>query len=406
MNTLGHRLFCFLVVATVVVAMTTIAPEADAKKKRKRGKRAKATEEAPPPPPPPVPAAAAAPTPAPAAAKTATDAFAGEPTEALLTRTRDLYEALEYDKVLPLANAVLAREDLTPDQKLDAYLLQGNSLAIIGDAIEAEKSYRLLLRGRPDFDLPGDTPPKILAVFRKVQVEENTIREQLHAMQRERIRNSLELIGKHPGEAMGGYPLAFAYRLRDPNSAVEVIRIQYRRQGEGTYSSLALRRDDEGVWRGAIPGEWTSNEEGFKLEFFLQTTDKEGPLLTDGDTKAPIAIDVSAGTVDRATPPPLPLWAFVATASSAAAVGVAAASTGIAEMVVQQQYRDYANLGLTETIEGDKLMDIGSTGDALAVTTNILLVATGMVALAAGVMVPFTNWTGASLDEKPAVSEE
>jgi ribosomal protein L9 len=43
------------------------------------------------------------------------------------------------------------------------------------DIVEAEKPFRLLLRARPTFELPASTPPKIMAVFRKVQVEEQAL---------------------------------------------------------------------------------------------------------------------------------------------------------------------------------------------------------------------------------------
>src|SRR5688500_10600093 len=97
----------------------------------------------------------------------------------LLAEARSLFEQLEYDRVLPVARSVLARPEATLDQKLDAYVLEASCLAIVGDPVEAEQPFRLLLRARPDFDLAVETAPKILAVFRKVQGEERAIKEQM-----------------------------------------------------------------------------------------------------------------------------------------------------------------------------------------------------------------------------------
>lgn len=90
-----------------------------------------------------------------------------------LALARNLYDSLEYQLVVPLTKDILSHPALRPDQLVKAYELQGSSLVVIGDPIEAEKPFRLLLRLRPDFDLAASAPPKIVAVFRKVQVEEN-----------------------------------------------------------------------------------------------------------------------------------------------------------------------------------------------------------------------------------------
>ncbi|MBN2361132.1 MAG: hypothetical protein JXR83_16875 [Deltaproteobacteria bacterium] len=346
------------------------------------------------------PAAAPAPVPS-SAAKPVTEAdvkFADEPIDTLLGRARTHYDNLDYDQVIPLANAVLARPEPTPDQKLDAYLLQGSALAIVGDSIEAEKSFRLLLHGRPDFDLPAKTPPKILAIFRKVQVEEQAIIEQMKAKQRERIRQGLLLSGDHPEKATGGYPLAFVYRLRDPGNAVEEMRVHYRRHGDVGYSSLVLKRDAEGAWRGAIPGGWTASERDYKLEFYLVTADSDGPLLTVGSDEQPRTVAVAAGTVEQTKPPPLPLWSFLAVSGTAVATAVAAGGTAVGTLLAQQDYRDYAAQGTQRAIDGSVLNQKASTGQALATTTNVLWISSAVIAVAAGVMAPFVNWSGRSAE--------
>ncbi|MFH1808213.1 MAG: tetratricopeptide repeat protein [Pseudomonadota bacterium] len=378
--------------AALCAFLFSLAAPADAKKAaKKKGKASSAV----------VPAAAPTAVVPAAAVEVAVDA--AEPTDEVLARARALYDALEYERVIPLANAVLERGTISPDQKLDAYLLQASSLAIIGDPIEAEKPFRMLLRGRPDFDMPTQTPPKIMAVFRKVQVEERAIQEQMRAIEIARTIKSLRLVGAHPAEATGGFPLGFAYRLQDPTTAVDSMRILYRRQGESSYSALALKRDPEGVWSGVISGEWTASDDGFGVEFYLATAGPLGDLLQDGSASSPHVVKVAPGSVERATPPPLPLWSFVAASSVAAVLGLASAGSGVAFNIVQSDYRTMSSS--SSLIDGRDLRDLGETGDTLALSTNVLLVSTGVVVVVAGVMALFTNWSGLTYEDAPVVQE-
>lgn len=245
------------------------------------------------------------------------------PTAELLKRAWALYEALECEAVIPVAEEVLAREDVTIDMRLDAYLLQGSSLAIAGDPIEAEKPFRFLLRGRPDYDMPAETPPKILSVFRKVQVEEKAIITQMRELERARIVRELELESDTPAESSGGVPLVFDYRLRDPGRAVQSVSVHYRRAADEPFSSLALQIDDSGAWRGEIPGEWTANDSGFALEYYVLTQDAKGAdLLRAGDPTRPLTIQMAPGTVADARPIYKSPWLWTA-------IGVALVGAGV-----------------------------------------------------------------------------
>jgi hypothetical protein len=249
----------------------------------------------------------------------------------LLAKAKALYEALEFDQVIPITAALLERENVDVDLRLDAYLLQGSCLAIVGDPVDAEKPFRFLLRGRPDFDLPPDTPPKILAVFRKVQVEELAILDQVRELERRRLVQELKLSGDQPDEAPGGRPLEFEYRLRDPRGVVSQMRLNYRRRGEQTFSSLAFGRDEDGSWRGALPSEWTASPDGFTLEYFLTTSDLGGrDLLTVGSALEPQAIQVTPGEVDEPRP-------FLGSPWFWAVIGAAVVATGAASYLIIQQ---------------------------------------------------------------------
>lgn len=226
----------------------------------------------------------------------------GLPPAELHAQMRRLYDALDYDRIVPFAAALVAHPDATVEQRLDAYLVQGSSLAIVGHPIEAEMPFRFLLRGRPDFDLPADTPPKILAVFRKVQVEERAIRDNLAAHVRRDLVRTLAIDGLPQGSARGGFPLRFELRLTDPKNAVRGVRVDYRRAGRAAFSSLALEPHAPGRWVGEIPGEWTADEAPYLLEYRVHTVDADGaPLLTLGGER-PLTAAMEAGSVADATP--------------------------------------------------------------------------------------------------------
>ncbi len=226
------------------------------------------------------------------------DALLEQPPAELLQEAMRLYEALEYDRVIPYASAVLAHEDSTVDQKLDAYLLQGSAFAVVGDPIEAETPFRFLLRGRPDFDLPPETPPKILAVFRKVQVEEQAIVQTTRALERLRIIRTLELETNVAKTSEGGDPLPFVVRLRDPRGAVTTVKVLYRKEGERAWSALALQPDGGGEWANVLPGASTASDDGFILEYYFSTADTDGQeLLVRGTAEQPYRTEVSPGSV-------------------------------------------------------------------------------------------------------------
>jgi hypothetical protein len=342
----------------------------------------------------PAPPAAAAPTPAPAS-----EDLKGLSNDELLKKAKALYDQLEYDQVLPYVEQLLGRGDGVPSNiRLDAFLLQGSCYAIVRDPIEAEKPFRALLRVRPDFEMPADTPPKIMGVWRKVEAEERAIREETDKALRAKIINDMAIVGEHPTAVKGGRAVSFNYLVKDPALAVKVVRVQYRKKGEPAYSSLALLRDEAtGHWRAQVPGEWTANDSGATMEFFVETLDDKGPLVVAGNAAAPLIAELAAGQVDRSSPPPLPPWAVFVGAGTTGALLVAGAGFGAGMQVVQQQYDAQKNLARTEAQPGAELTQKSDLGNTLAWTANGLFIASGAAALATGVAAAFfTDWEGRS----------
>jgi hypothetical protein len=312
-----------------------------------------------------------------------------------MKRAKELHQALEYDQVLPLVQEVLSRDGVPIEEKLDAYVLEGSCLAVIGNTIDAEGPFRRLLRGRPDFDLPSDTPPKILSVFRKVQAEERAITEQMETLTRARTVKEMALLGEHPQNLKGGRPIVFDYVLKDPAVAAHTVRVQYRKKGEPAYSSLALQRGVAGYWRGQIPGEWTANDSGVVVEMYIETLDAKGPLLMVGSATQPMVRDIAPGQVDRSSPPPLPPWIAWTGAGTTVVLVAAAAGFGAGMGAVQADYTAQANLAVTEPQDGAVMRQKRELGESLALTANSLFIASAVAGVTTVVIGAFfTDWEG------------
>lgn len=329
---------------------------------------------------------AAAPSPAPAAA--AAQPAPSRSSTQLLARATAAYASLEYDAVIPLTDVLLQRDDLALDEKLEAHRLNGSAKAIVQDPLEAERPFRLLLRLRPDYELPPATPPKILAAFRKVQTEERALSQQADNYRREQVVKQLTLLDGPPEKARGGRALPFVFRLRDPGANVETVSVPYRRAGQPSFSVMALERNEDGTWRGTLPAEFTADPTGFALEYYVETADAKGPLLKRGSSAAPLRIDIGAGALDT-KPPPVKRGVFF---TGLGATLVAAAATGamaITTVVLQGQYVALQSGGV---VEGAQLVAIGSRGSAVALGTNIGLGVTALFAVITALLIPFVDW--------------
>jgi len=341
--------------------------------------------------------AAPAPTPAPPPPETRTAA-------ALIAEARALYDALEYDKVAPLAALALAAPDITLDQKLVAYQLQGSALAIIGDPVDAERPFLLLLSVRPDFVVPEDTPPKIKSVFAKVKGEFDAVREAQEAQQRKELAATIEIDGALPATADGGRPVRFDFGVADPRGVVKSVRVQYRRQGETEFLGLPLRRAPSGRWVGVVPGEWTASEGGFTMEALVVVADQKGPLKTLGEPVA--AIPVSAGALARKQP--VPVWVL---GTSAGVTGVVAlAAGGVTAATAWQNVDFHARLAAAtpeDPANGAEIVAQQRLGESLNVAALAGWGTAGVAAIVTGVLALFTNWSGEELDvAAPATTTE
>jgi hypothetical protein len=111
--------------------------------------------------------------------------------------------------------------------------------------------------------------------------------------------------------------------------------------------------------------------------------------LRDGATRG---VDKSIAL--RLNPPPLPRWAFYATAGAAVLAGAGGVGAGVMSADAQRQWRRLADQANTQPVAGSQLAALESTARSRARTANVLFVAGGALAVAAGVEAFFTDWHG------------
>jgi hypothetical protein len=316
---------------------------------------------------------------------------------ALLAMAVSLYNGLDYDRVVPVAQELLRRTGVDVPDQLEAYRLLGSAEAIVGDPSDAEKPFRLLLRLKPDYAMPDRTPPKIQGVFRKVQLEERALADDERRLRRSRLLETMTLTGELPKEVFGGYPLRLSFRLKDPTGVAENVEFVYRRQGGAAFSALALQRDETGAWRGTVPGGALTSAKGFTLEYYVQANDASGPLTTIGSQAKPQAVIITSGETVREHPPPVPRWAFYTGLGATGVLGVGAAVSGLELQHAQNQYAQLITMAQQQVVSGDAFASQQRTGQRYATLTNVALVGTAVAAVVTAILIPFVNWDGVNI---------
>ncbi|MEE2961991.1 MAG: hypothetical protein VYA34_14740 [Myxococcota bacterium] len=237
-----------------------------------------------------------------------------------------LFDDMEFDEALPLIDALLLKPqaEVNVVTRIDLYYMKGCSLAIMGQQFEAEKPFRFLLSLQRDFDVPPTLSPKIVQVFKKVKAEIEAVHVQMLQLERLRTIREMEIVGKLPKTLRGGLPIEFQYTVQDPKKAVDKVLIHYKRNHEEAFSSLALSNKSKENWSGQLPGAWTSNEDGFRFDYYVQTkSNRLGSLLGRGDEIKPLNINIQPGKFIKVEILPWykQPWFWWTTAIAATAIG-------------------------------------------------------------------------------------
>ncbi len=317
-----------------------------------------------------------------------------EEASTLLQRAIAAYTALQFDEALVVARAVVARRDATVEEQHQAFRLWGIAAAVSMDPTDAELPFRMLLRARPDFDLPSSTAPKVLSVFRKVQQEEQALARSNRDADRARVIAGLRLLGDTPAEAVGGEPLDLTYQLEDPTNAVQSVRASYRRQGEEGFSVLLLTRQRRNLWRGQLVPSLTASEAPYNLEYFVEAVGRDGPLLATGSMENPQRISFSAGLAQVTTPSPwrFPRWVFWTTLG--AGIATASVSGGCAVAFSGAQRELYALATSLTSVNFETYSALSHRASGLGTATQVSFIGALTFLVSAGVLAFVTDWGG------------
>jgi hypothetical protein len=103
---------------------------------------------------------------------------------------------------------------------------------------------------------------------------------------------------------------------------------------------------------------------------------------------------VSPEVARQFNPPPLPRWVFVTTASLAGVTTVAGTVFSITFADAQRQYTDTINQSLVTPVQASQVLTLSDQVERRAQAANIAWIATGALAVTAGVQALLTDWHG------------
>jgi hypothetical protein len=117
-------------------------------------------------------------------------------------------------------------------------------------------------------------------------------------------------------------------------------------------------------------------------------------LFPDRPLKPGKVRGVSKAEVRRLNPPPLPVWAFVATAGASAVALGGGVVYGLSARDYSRQYQRLAASSAGTPVSGVELQALQDAGQSRQRTANVLFATAGGLAIAAGVEALFTDWRG------------
>lgn len=234
-------------------------------------------------------------------------AITAAPADAAPTRAAQLIETarghlrdLDHDDVVASARAAIAAGDATTAELIEARVLEGEALVVLGRKDEAVAAYTALFALDPDYTLPDGTSPNILAVFDPARAA--WIVQEEARLQSE-LGNAYAATAIHvalPPQARGGRPIVVAVDVTDPQRITEEIVVSYRRGGGKHWSTLTAPAHPGRVEL-AISGAFTASPTPYRLELAVQARHRSGVVLRhEGSSEHPLALEVAAGSVPAA----------------------------------------------------------------------------------------------------------
>jgi len=272
----------------------------------------------------------------------------------------------------------------------------------VGPPAAAPRARQALRLAMPDVKVSGELPPRQLAVLESSLLAEVRKLEGVSAIGMGEIREMLsfeyqrQMMGCQADEAC----LAEIGGALGTDELVQASVII-----EGQTANLSLKRINMRTAR--VAGAHTRRLARAGGEELLGAV---GPaiqeLFPERALRAGFTRGVDKAVALRLNPPPLPRWAFFATASAALVAGVAGAGMGYLSRDARTQYDRLARQSLTESVPGAQLRDLEQIARSRASSANLLLGVAGGLALVGGVEALFTDWHGyrAQVDVGPGTA--
>ena len=223
-------------------------------------------------------------------------------TAQLVARTLAEWNELEYEKVVALADAVLATTDATPQQRVEMLRLKGSALVVLDKPDDAVAAFDLLFAIDPDFELPPNSPPRLLRVFSPARAKWQVDEEQRLANELGPSWRAVQMHVRLPAHARGGRALEIAVDLVDPNAIADRIVLWRRHHGAGYYTTTE-QRAHAGTLSFTISAEDTASATPYVLELYLQSKHRSGVALRrEGTSDHPLELAIAAGEVPVPSP--------------------------------------------------------------------------------------------------------
>jgi hypothetical protein len=216
----------------------------------------------------------------------------------LMDSAKELYLGMYFEEALSFTTAVISHKDATTQDILDATMLEGSVLVVMGNTLAAEKSFMKLLSLRIDYQLPKNTSLKIVQVFRKAHFDFQNVQKRKKDKALAEKNRDIAIFDESPPQGQGGRDYVFKLKLKDEKQWIKTIQVNYRKANNQAYSSLILTNTSPQDWGGILPAALTENPSGFNLEYYMTSSDAQDQALTKlYDTKSPRSITFTPGSV-------------------------------------------------------------------------------------------------------------
>ncbi len=222
--------------------------------------------------------------------------------QASLTQAKKHWSESDFDLVVGAADKALAATTLTKAERVEALRYKGMALTVLQKKLEATKVFEALFDIAPDYELPANTSPAILAVFRPARAGWQVKVEARLATELGKAYAALRMTLQLPPRTKGGRSLALPIDVTDPKRIVDKLTLSYRRRGS-RYFATQTATGKPGRTTLRIPGTFTASKTPFVLELYLRSLHRSGGILRrQGGPDRPLLIQVDAGQVPRSRP--------------------------------------------------------------------------------------------------------